>query len=119
MDSKNITLRVIPEIKKNGAKEESELITLKDMPEEDRSVVKLVGNGESIVLDYVIKESKLREFRLAYNRVAQQYNERVQRFPRNIVAWAHGFKRLDYLTMGNQINQGTQEAYKPKRLFND
>jgi LemA protein len=64
-------------------------------------------------------ESKLREFRLAYNRVAQQYNERVQRFPRNIVAWVHGFKKLDYLTLGNQINQGTQEAYKPKELFND
>ena len=53
------------------------------------------------------------------NRVAQQYNERVQRFPRNIVAWAHGFKKLDYLTMGNQINQGAQEIYKPKELFND
>lgn len=64
-------------------------------------------------------ESKLREFRLGYNRVAQQYNERVQRFPRNIVAWTHGFKKLDYLTMGNQINQGLQEAYKPKELFND
>ncbi len=64
-------------------------------------------------------ESKLREFRLGYNRVAQQYNERVQRFPRNIVAWAHGFKKLDYLTMGNQINQGAQENYKPKELFND
>jgi LemA protein len=64
-------------------------------------------------------ESKLREFRLAYNRVAQQYNERVQRFPRNIVAWVHGFKKLDYLTLGNQINQGTQEVYKPKELFND
>ena len=64
-------------------------------------------------------ESKLREFRLAYNRVAQQYNERVQRFPRNIVALVHGFNKLDYLTMGNQINQGTQEAYKSKELFND
>jgi LemA protein len=64
-------------------------------------------------------ESKLREFRLGYNRVAQQYNERVQRFPRNIVAWAHSFKKLDYLTMGNQINQGTQENYKPKELFDD
>lgn len=64
-------------------------------------------------------ESKLRDFRLSYNRVAQAYNERVQRFPRNIVAWVHGFKKLDYLTMGNQINQGTQEAYKAKGLFDD
>ena len=61
-------------------------------------------------------ESKLREFRLSYNRVAQQYNERVQRFPRNIVAWVHGFKILGYLTMGNKINQESQEEYIPKRL---
>ena len=64
-------------------------------------------------------ESKLREFRLEYNRVAQHYNERVQRVPRNIVAWAHGFKKLPYLEMGNQINQGPQENYKPKELFED
>ncbi|MBI2047097.1 LemA family protein [Candidatus Pacearchaeota archaeon] len=64
-------------------------------------------------------ESKLREFRLEYNRVAQQYNERVQRFPRNIVAQIHGFKKLEYLTMGNKINQGSQEEYKPKELLND
>lgn len=64
-------------------------------------------------------ESKLREFRLGYNKVAQQYNERVQRFPRNIIAYVHGFKKLNYLTMGNQINQGTQENYKPKELFDD
>lgn len=64
-------------------------------------------------------ESKLREFRLGYNRVAQHYNERVQRFPRNVVARIHGFKKLDYLTMGNQINQGVQETYKPKELFDD
>ena len=64
-------------------------------------------------------ESKLREFRLEYNRVAQQYNERVQRFPRNIVAWAHGFKKLDYLTMGNQTNKNSSEEYKAKQLFDD
>jgi LemA protein len=64
-------------------------------------------------------ESKLRDFRLAYNRVAQQYNERVNRFPRNIVAAIHGFKELDYLSFGNKINQETQESYKPKELFNE
>ena len=64
-------------------------------------------------------ESKLREFRLGYNRVAQQYNERVQRFPRNIVAKMHGFKILGYLTMGNEINQEKQEKYKPKELFDE
>jgi LemA protein len=64
-------------------------------------------------------ESKLRQFRLSYNKIAQQYNERVQMFPRNIVAWVHGFKKLNYLTLGNQINQGAQEAYKPKEILND
>jgi len=64
-------------------------------------------------------ESKLREFRLEYNRVAQHYNERVQRVPRNIVAWAHGFKKLPYLEMGNQINKTISEEYKAKQLFED
>jgi len=58
-------------------------------------------------------ESKLREFRLGYNRVAQKYNERVQRFPRNIVAKMHGFKLLDYL------NFAGQEKYNPKEIFED
>lgn len=64
-------------------------------------------------------ESKLRDFRLSYNRVAQKYNERVQVFPRNIVAKAHGFKKLNYLTMGNQINKESSEEYKSKELFED
>lgn len=64
-------------------------------------------------------ESKLREFRLGYNRVAQKYNERVQIFPRNIVAKIHGFKKLDYLTMGNQINKNSSEEYKAKEIFED
>ncbi len=64
-------------------------------------------------------ESKLRNFRLAYNRVVQKYNERVNIFPRNIVAWVHGFKELDYLSLGNNINQGEQEKYDSKKLFED
>lgn len=62
-------------------------------------------------------ERKLQDFRLGYNKVAQDYNERVQRFPRNIVAKVHGFGILSYLTLGNQINQGPQETYKAKELF--
>jgi len=42
-----------------------------------------------------------------------------KRFPRNIVAKVHGFKMINYLALGNQINKGPQEAYKPKELFND
>jgi len=64
-------------------------------------------------------ERRLREFRLGYNKVAQDYNERVQMFPRNIIAKVHGFKTINYLALGNEINQGPQEAYKPKELFND
>jgi LemA protein len=64
-------------------------------------------------------ERRLREFRLGYNKVAQDYNERVQMFPRNIVAKVHGFKTINYLALGNEINQGPQEAYKPKELFDD
>jgi LemA protein len=64
-------------------------------------------------------ERKLEEFRRHYNKIAQDYNERVQRFPRNIVAKVHGFKLMNYLTLGNQVNQGPQEAYNPKKNFED
>jgi LemA protein len=57
-------------------------------------------------------ESRLRETRLGYNHIAQQYNERVQRFPRNIVAMVHGFKVIAYLN-------GPQDTYNPKEIFND
>jgi LemA protein len=64
-------------------------------------------------------ERKLEEFRRHYNKIAQDYNERVQIFPRNVVAKVHGFKILPYLTLGNSINQGTQENYNPKKNFED
>jgi len=56
-------------------------------------------------------ESRLREARMGYNRVVQQYNERVNKFPRNIVAMLHGFKELNYLDLGEQ-------PYQPKEIFN-
>jgi len=58
-------------------------------------------------------ERRLRKTRLEYNRVAQQYNERTRRFPRNIVARVHNFTPLDYLTFEGQ------ETYKPKEIFED
>lgn len=64
-------------------------------------------------------ESKLQKFRLSYNSTVRGYNERVQRFPRNIVAKVHGFKTADYLSLGNSINQEPHEAYKPKEIFDD
>lgn len=82
-----------------------------------RSVIlhkKLMGHGNISKV-----EKYLRTERLEYNQVVQKYNERVCRFPRNIIALLHGFKKLDYLTLGNQINQGPQEEYKARELFND
>ena len=64
-------------------------------------------------------ERKLEEYRRHYNKIAQDYNERVQIFPRNIIAKFHGFKIMAYLTLGNQINKETSEDYKAKELFDD
>ncbi len=75
---------------------------------------KIMGRGNISKM-----ESHLRQARLYYNRQVQQYNMRVAQFPRNVVANAHGFKPLEYLTLGNQINQGPQETYNGKELFDD
>jgi len=80
----------------------------------DKLYKKLMGSGNITRI-----ERRLREFRLGYNKVAQEYNERVQRFPRNIVAKVHHFEMMNYLTLGNQRNQGPQEAFKARGLFND
>ncbi len=58
-------------------------------------------------------ERRLRKTRLEYNRVAQRYNERTRRFPRNIVARVHKFNELDYL------NFEGQETFAPKEIFED
>jgi LemA protein len=58
-------------------------------------------------------ERRLRTTRLEYNRVAQQYNERTRRFPRNVIARVYNFKELDYL------NFEGQETFAPREIFND
>jgi LemA protein len=80
----------------------------------DKLYQQIMGSGNITRI-----ERKLEQFRLVYNKVVRDYNERVQMFPRNIVAKIHGFTVANYLTLGNQVNQGPQEAYKPKELFND
>lgn len=80
----------------------------------DKLYKKIMGSGNITRI-----ERRLREFRLGYNKVAQEYNERVQRFPRNIIAKVHGFGMMNYLTLGNQINQGPQDAFKPREFFKD
>jgi LemA protein len=64
-------------------------------------------------------ERRLRKTRLEYNRVAQQYNERVMKFPRNIVAKIHHFTKLDYLYFATQEPDELQKAYNPKEIFVD
>lgn len=56
-------------------------------------------------------ESRLRHARLGYNRAVQGYNERLRRFPRRIVASAHGFKKLDYLEFESM------PKYEPREIF--
>lgn len=80
----------------------------------DKLYQQIMGSGNITRI-----ERKLQQFRLTYNKVVREYNERVQMFPRNIVAKVHGFKIANYLTLGNKINQESQETYKPKELFNE
>jgi len=58
-------------------------------------------------------EARLRQTRLKYNHAAQQYNQKIKIFPRNIVARAHNFTKLDYLSFEGQ------EKYEPKEIFDD
>ncbi len=58
-------------------------------------------------------ERRLRKTRLQYNRIAQQYNERTRKFPRNVVARIHSFNELDYLEFAGQ------DVYQPKEIFAD
>ncbi len=80
----------------------------------DKLYQQIMGSGNITHI-----ERKLQIFRLNYNKVVRNYNERVQMFPRSIVAKVHGFKVAPYLTLGNQVNQGLQEKYNPKELFGD
>lgn len=64
-------------------------------------------------------EHKLRKFRLSYNYTVEQYNRRVMQYPRAIVAKVHGFKKLDYLNLGNKVNIEPHEQYTGKTIFND
>jgi LemA protein len=58
-------------------------------------------------------EKRLRQTRLEYNNVAQEYNERTRLFPRNIVAKAHNFTALNYISFEGQVK------YEPKEIFED
>jgi LemA protein len=78
----------------------------------DRLHLKLMEKDSSV-------ERRLRMTRLAYNRVTQQYNERVAKFPRNIVAGFHKFLPFDYLEFHTLSPGEPQEAFEPKEIFSD
>jgi LemA protein len=80
----------------------------------DKLYQQIMGSGNITRI-----ERKLQEFRLAYNKVVREYNQRVQMFPRNIVAKIHGFVVADYLKLGNQINQEPHAPYAPQKIFED
>lgn len=58
-------------------------------------------------------ESKLRKARTKYNNVVRKYNYRTKKFPRSVVAKAHGFEPLEYLVFDER------ETYKPKEIFDE
>ena len=58
-------------------------------------------------------ESRLRKTRTKYNNVVRKYNYRTKKFPRSIVAKAHGFEPLEYLLFDER------ETYKPKEIFDE
>ena len=80
----------------------------------DKLYQQIMGSGNITRI-----ERKLQEFRLTYNKVVRDYNERVQRFPRNIIAKVHNFKIANYINLGNQINKTSSEEYKSRELFED
>jgi len=56
-------------------------------------------------------ESRLRHARKKYNRVVRKYNFRTRKFPRKLVARAHGFEPLEYLKFKEQ------GAYLPEEIL--
>jgi len=65
-------------------------------------------------------EDQLSRRREAYNEVVKDYNYRLAKFPRNIVAMIHGFKPLEHLRLGHKvINNEPKESYNPKKVFDD
>ncbi len=80
----------------------------------DKMYQSIMGSGNITRI-----ERKLQDFRLTYNKVVREYNERVQRFPRLIIAKVHGFNKAEYLTLGNKINLDEHTPYDAKGMFDD
>ncbi len=64
-------------------------------------------------------EQSLKEGRLVYNKAVEQYNLFISTYPNFIVAAVHGYKKLEYLSLGNRPNQASSGKYEPKKLFKD
>lgn len=75
--------------------------------------MRLLGRGNVSDLYYKLSHAKR-----GYNRIAQEYNQRVMQFPRSIVAKYSGFKIMDYYeTAGTKFKQ--TEEYNPKGGFDE
>jgi LemA protein len=103
--SLNEKVRVASEVENNYLKLQAVLEKYPDL-KADKLHLTLMSKDSHI-------ESRLRKTRLEYNRVAQKYNQRIKTFPRIIVARAHNFTKLDYLSFEGQ------EKYEPRDIFDD
>jgi len=73
----------------------------------------LLGRGNVSDMYY-----KLSHVKREYNRIAQEYNQRVRQFPRSIVAHFSGFKPINYYETAGTKFKETKE-YNPKGGFDE
>lgn len=64
-------------------------------------------------------ESKITRARQKYNKVVRKYNYRTKKFPRSVVAKAHGFQPLDYFTSGERSASEERAPFKPEDVFDE
>lgn len=75
--------------------------------------MRLLGRGNVSDLYYKLSHAKR-----GYNRIAQEYNQRVRQFPRSLVARLSGFKVMDYYETAGTKFKPTKE-YNPKGGFDE
>ena len=73
----------------------------------------LLGRGNVSDMYY-----KLSHVKRGYNRIAQEYNQRVKQFPRSIVAHFSGFRPINYYETAGTKFKATKE-YNPKGGFDE
>ncbi len=73
----------------------------------------LLGRGNVSDMYY-----KLSHVKRGYNRIAQEYNQRVKQFPRSIVAHFSGFRPISYYETAGTKFKAAKE-YNPKEGFDE